>query len=163
MHLCHAILLLGCNLDMYNRHHDTCIDLLVSKIMLGKLKDGISTGKLYWLVHSFIASGKWRSVVLIAGGTEEAQTAYSEAYNAIFDLQLEYHSHMQPYLSAFDGTPRYAQIELWPMIVSPFCRMAVVCSVHAGSFLVLFSARLIRILTLECSSQSSVKNFVSLL
>ena len=62
-----------------------------------------------------------RVVILIAGGTEEAQTAYSEAYNAIFDLQLEYHSHMQPYLSATDGTPRYAQIELWPMIVSSCC------------------------------------------
>lgn len=52
-----------------------------------------------------------------AGGAEEARAAYSEAYNAMFDLQLDYHSHMQPYRSAADGTAKWAQIELWPMIV----------------------------------------------
>ncbi len=53
-----------------------------------------------------------------AGGTEEAEAAYDEAFNAIFVLQLERHRHTQPYISKKDGRSKWAMIEMSPMTVS---------------------------------------------
>ena len=55
--------------------------------------------------------------VLFAGGEAEAQAAYDEGVNAIFGLQLDHHSHLQPYRSTSDGTARWAKVEMWPMVV----------------------------------------------
>ena len=52
-----------------------------------------------------------------AGGEEEAQAAYDDAMNAVFNLQLECHRHTQPHKSKKDGTTKWAMIEMWPMLV----------------------------------------------
>lgn len=54
-----------------------------------------------------------------AGGDEEAEAAYDEAVHAIFELQLERHRHIQPYISKKDGRSKWAMIEMSPMTVSP--------------------------------------------
>ena len=51
------------------------------------------------------------------GGAEEAQGAYDEAMNAIFNLQVECHRHTQPHKSKKDGSTKWAIIEMWPMLV----------------------------------------------
>ena len=56
--------------------------------------------------------------VVAIGGGAEAQAAYDEAYNAVFNLQLECHRHAQPHKSKKDGKIKWAMIEMWPMIVS---------------------------------------------
>ena len=53
-----------------------------------------------------------------AGGSEEAQEAYDEAMNAIFNLQLDCYRHAQPHRSKKDGSAKWAMIEMWPMQVS---------------------------------------------
>lgn len=52
------------------------------------------------------------------GGEAEAQAAYDEAVNAVFNLQLECHRHAQPHKSKKDGKMKWAMIEMWPIIVS---------------------------------------------
>ena len=54
-----------------------------------------------------------------AGGEKEAEAAYDEAVHAIFELQLERHRHVQPYISKKDGRSKWAMIEMSPMMVSP--------------------------------------------
>ena len=58
-----------------------------------------------------------------AGGDEEAEAAYDEAVHAIFELQLERHRHIQPYVSKKDGRNKWAMIEMSPMTVS--CSSAI--------------------------------------
>ena len=57
------------------------------------------------------------------GGSQEAQAAYDEAVNAVFNLQVECHRHAQPHISKKDGRTKWAMIEMWPMQVRlhPFC------------------------------------------
>lgn len=54
---------------------------------------------------------------LAAGGVEEAEGAYEEAVNAVFNLQLECHRHTQPYRSHKCSKVKWAMIEMWPMQV----------------------------------------------
>ncbi|KAL3144948.1 hypothetical protein ABBQ32_003454 [Trebouxia sp. C0010 RCD-2024] len=50
------------------------------------------------------------------GGAEEAQAAYDEAVNAVFNLQVECHRHTQPHISKkSSGIIKWAMIEMWPM------------------------------------------------
>ena len=51
------------------------------------------------------------------GGQEEAQAAYEEAYNDVFNLQLDCHRHAQPRKSRRDGHVKWHMIEMWPMQV----------------------------------------------
>ena len=51
------------------------------------------------------------------GGHQEAQAAYDEAVNAVFNLQVECHRHAQPHISKKDGRTKWAMIEMWPMQV----------------------------------------------
>jgi len=43
--------------------------------------------------------------------------AYEEALNAVFDLRVEFHQHIQPYASRKDGTIKWALLEMWPLLV----------------------------------------------
>ncbi len=52
-----------------------------------------------------------------AGGEEEAQSAYDDAMNAVFNLQLECHRHTQAHKSKKDGSTKWTMIEMWPMLV----------------------------------------------
>ena len=52
------------------------------------------------------------------GGQEEAQRAYEEAYNDVFNLQLDCHRHAQPHKSRRGGTVKWDMIEMWPMQVN---------------------------------------------
>ena len=52
-----------------------------------------------------------------AGGEEEAQSAYDDAMNAVFNLQLECHRHTQARKSKKDGSTKWSMIEMWPMLV----------------------------------------------
>lgn len=61
------------------------------------------------------------------GGEEEAQAAYDEAMNAMFNLRLECHRHIQPHKSHKDGSTKWAMIEMWPMTVSQRCSHAICC------------------------------------
>ena len=54
------------------------------------------------------------------GGQAEAQAAYDEAVNAVFNLQVDCHRHAQPHISKKDGRIKWAMIELWPMQVTTF-------------------------------------------
>lgn len=65
---------------------------------------------------------------MLAGGEEEAHAALEEGLNAILNLQLEHHCHLQPYLSSSDGTAKWAKIEMWPMMVCLFK-----WNVHSGN------------------------------
>ena len=53
-----------------------------------------------------------------SGGQEEALGHYEDATRAIFDLQLNCHSHIQSYRSTKDGKVKWASINMWPMPVS---------------------------------------------
>ena len=55
----------------------------------------------------------------LAGGLAEAQAAYDEAVNAVFNLQVDCHRHAQPHLSRKDNRTKWAMIEMWPMAVQP--------------------------------------------
>lgn len=63
---------------------------------------------------------------LATGGAEEAESAYEEAVNAVFNLQLECHRHTQPYKSHKSSKVKWAMIEMWPMQVAlshyPLCQ-----------------------------------------
>ncbi|DBA77572.1 TPA: Pde-4p [Trebouxia sp. C0004] len=50
------------------------------------------------------------------GGEEQAVQAYEEALNAVFDLRVECHQHIQPYASRKDGTIKWALLEMWPLL-----------------------------------------------
>ncbi|KAA6419051.1 MAG: hypothetical protein FRX49_11014 [Trebouxia sp. A1-2] len=50
------------------------------------------------------------------GGKEQAVQAYEEALNAVFDLRVECHQHIQPYASRKDGTMKWALLEMWPLV-----------------------------------------------
>ncbi len=43
--------------------------------------------------------------------------AYEEALNAVFDLGVERHQHIQPYASRKDGKVKWALLEMWPLLV----------------------------------------------
>ncbi|KAL3130461.1 hypothetical protein ABBQ38_008282 [Trebouxia sp. C0009 RCD-2024] len=49
------------------------------------------------------------------GGQEEANRAYEEAYNDVFNLQLDCHRHAQPHKSRKGGSVKWDMIEMWPM------------------------------------------------
>ncbi len=51
------------------------------------------------------------------GGKEEAERAYEEALNAVFDLGVDCHQHIQPYQSRKDGKLKWALLEMWPLLV----------------------------------------------
>ncbi|DBB01895.1 TPA: hypothetical protein ACH3X1_000492 [Trebouxia sp. C0004] len=51
---------------------------------------------------------------LYPGGELEAQSAYEEALNAVFVMQLTWR-HMQPHRSRRDGKTKWSMIEMWPM------------------------------------------------
>ena len=55
---------------------------------------------------------------MLAGGQAEAQAAYDEAVNAVFNLQVDCHRHAQPHLSRKDDKTKWAMIEMWPMQVT---------------------------------------------
>lgn len=52
-----------------------------------------------------------------SGGAQEAEAAYEEAVNAVFNLQVECHRHAQPHVSKKNGTTKWAMLEMWPMPV----------------------------------------------
>ncbi|KAL3147885.1 putative 3',5'-cyclic phosphodiesterase pde-3, variant 2 [Trebouxia sp. C0010 RCD-2024] len=49
------------------------------------------------------------------GGQEEASRSYEEAYNDVFNLQLDCHRHAQPHKSRKCGGIKWDMIEMWPM------------------------------------------------
>lgn len=51
------------------------------------------------------------------GGEEEAMASYEEAMQAIFSLQLDRYSHVQPHRHPETGKMRWECIEMWPMQV----------------------------------------------
>ncbi|DBA85163.1 hypothetical protein WJX79_004941 [Trebouxia sp. C0005] len=67
---------------------------------------------------------------LYPGGKEEAHAALEEGLNDIFNLQLEHHCHLQPYLSSSDGTAKWAKIEMWPMMDPVSETLAVLVKRH---------------------------------
>ncbi len=73
-----------------------------------------------------------------AGGEEEAQNAYDDALNAVFNLQLECHRHTQAHKSKKDGSTKWSMIEMWPMLVMTQCLSSLAASslsfVHCYSF-----------------------------
>lgn len=57
-------------------------------------------------------------VVMVAtGGEEEAMAAYEEAMQAIFGLQLDRYTYVQPHRHPETGKLRWECIEMWPMQV----------------------------------------------
>lgn len=71
-----------------------------------------------------------------SGGKEQAVQAYEEALNAVFDLRVECHQHIQPYASRKDGTIKWALLEMWPLsvqsstqLISCACSPVARCSV----------------------------------
>ncbi|KAL0048533.1 hypothetical protein WJX82_005213 [Trebouxia sp. C0006] len=52
---------------------------------------------------------------LYSGGEDECQAAYEEAVDAIFNLKVDCHRHVQSYLSRKDGKIKWAAFEMWPM------------------------------------------------
>ena len=62
----------------------------------------------------------WQQSCAVAGGAEEAQAAYDEAVNAVFNMQVECHRHTQPHISKkSSGITKWAMVEMWPMQVTP--------------------------------------------
>lgn len=57
------------------------------------------------------------SWVIATGGEEEAEAAYEEAMQAIFGLQLERFSHVQPHRNPENDKVRWECLEMWPMKV----------------------------------------------
>ena len=57
----------------------------------------------------------------VAGGEEEAQTAYVEAFNAVFHLEVQCHRHTQLQRSKDGIGTRWSMIEMWPMLVTTHC------------------------------------------
>ena len=74
-----------------------------------------------------------------AGGEEEAQSAYDDAMNAVFSLQLECHRHTQAHKSKKDGSTKWSMIEMWPMLVmtqpSLHLPSPVMCSCNAVAYI----------------------------
>lgn len=65
-------------------------------------------------------SGGWP-----VGGAAEADAAYEEAFDAIFNLAVESYRHPIPQISKKNGRQKWSMIEMWPMTVS-----ASVAGVH---------------------------------
>ena len=61
--------------------------------------------------------------LLGAGGAAEAEAAYEEAFDAIFNLAVESYRHPIPQISKKNGQQKWSMIEMWPMSVS-------VCDLH---------------------------------
>ena len=53
-----------------------------------------------------------------AGGAAEAEAAYEEAFDAIFNLAVESYRHPIPQISKKNGQQKWSMIEMWPMSVS---------------------------------------------
>lgn len=51
------------------------------------------------------------------GGVEEADAAYEEAFDAVFNLGVESYRHPIPQLSKKTGQQKWSMIEMWPMTV----------------------------------------------
>lgn len=67
------------------------------------------------------------------GGKEQAVRAYEEALNAVFDLRVECHQHIQPYASRKDGKIKWALLEMWPLLVcSSAHQISCACSLVAS-------------------------------
>lgn len=62
--------------------------------------------------------------LVATGGEEEAMAACEEAMQAMFGLQLERFSHVQPHRNPENGKLRWECLEMWPMQAS----LALVCS-----------------------------------
>lgn len=56
-------------------------------------------------------------VTIATGGEEEALAAYEDAMQAIYNLQLDRYSHVQPHRNPETGRLRWECIEMWPMQV----------------------------------------------
>lgn len=52
---------------------------------------------------------------MATGGEDECQAAYEEAVDAIFNLKVDCHRHVQSHLSRKDGKIKWAALEMWPM------------------------------------------------
>ena len=52
------------------------------------------------------------------GGAAEADAAYEEAFDAIFNLAVESYRHPIPQISKKNGQQKWSMIEMWPMTVS---------------------------------------------
>lgn len=53
-----------------------------------------------------------------AGGAAEAEAAYEEAFDAVFNLAVESYRHPIPQISKKNGQQKWSMIEMWPMTVS---------------------------------------------
>ena len=62
-------------------------------------------------------------LMVATGGEEEALAAYEEAMQAIFGLQLERYSHVQPHGNPESGKVRWECLEMWPMQVRLDCTL----------------------------------------
>ncbi len=63
---------------------------------------------------------KFTPVAVTAGGNDEAQAAYEEAVQAIFQLQLERYCHTQAHHNPDkEGQMRWECIEMWPIQARP--------------------------------------------
>lgn len=67
------------------------------------------------------------STLVATGGEEEGMAAYEESMQAIFGLQLERYSHVQPHRNPGSGKLRWECLEMWPMQAS----LALVCCAGA--------------------------------
>ena len=65
-----------------------------------------------WMADAIVSSN-----LVDTGGEEEAMTAYEEAMQAMFGLQLERYSHVQPHRNPESGKLRWECFELWPLQV----------------------------------------------
>lgn len=63
--------------------------------------------------HLWCMSDGWS-----VGGAAEADAAYEEAFDAIFNLAVESYRHPIPQISKKNGQQKWSMIEMWPMTVS---------------------------------------------
>ncbi|MCJ1368728.1 hypothetical protein MMC16_007873 [Acarospora aff. strigata] len=64
------------------------------------------------------------------GGAAEADAAYEEAFDAIFNLAVESYRHPIPQISKKNGQQKWSMIEMWPMTDPVTSTPAVLVFVH---------------------------------
>ncbi|KAL3144954.1 putative 3',5'-cyclic phosphodiesterase pde-3 [Trebouxia sp. C0010 RCD-2024] len=64
------------------------------------------------------------------GGAAEADAAYEEAFDAIFNLAVESYRHPIPQISKKNGQQKWSMIEMWPMTDPVTNKPAVLVFVH---------------------------------
>ena len=55
---------------------------------------------------------------MCTGGAAEADAAYEEAFDAVFNLGVESYRHPIPQISKRTGQQKWSMIEMWPFTVS---------------------------------------------